>query len=161
MSEINLEKVVEGINLERIKRMIGEEKNLDKIDLEKIVKDIDLSKIIKNSLMEKNPNIKNVDLEEFVKDVDLVEIVRNIAINEGANNATLETTKLEENMMEKVLGEVFEDMTEEEMLAVQGAGDMNEEWTPTVVTTSSAACIGGIGSVISAASGAVWSAIRC
>lgn len=72
--------------------------------------------------------------------------------------------------MNKIVGDTFEDMSIAEMTLVQGSGDVSGEFTtsPACVYLSVAAskassekCGGAASAIISAASGAIVSAVKC
>lgn len=73
--------------------------------------------------------------------------------------------------MNNIIGESFEDMTIDEMKAVQGTGDVNAETTPSLImtspyyqaaaTVSSAACATGVGGIVGAAGATALSIKKC
>ncbi|MBQ6995448.1 MAG: lichenicidin A2 family type 2 lantibiotic [Lachnospiraceae bacterium] len=64
--------------------------------------------------------------------------------------------------MEKVVGAAFEEMDVADMENIQGAGDVEAEFTPTpAIVASSAGCAGAASAIASAVSGAVVSAKKC
>ncbi|UJS29013.1 lichenicidin A2 family type 2 lantibiotic (plasmid) [Macrococcoides canis] len=72
--------------------------------------------------------------------------------------------------MNNIIGESFEDMSIEEMKAVQGTGDVNAETTPSLImtspyyqaaaTVSSAGCATGVGGLIGVGAGAILSSTK-
>lgn len=135
MSNISIEKVMKHIDLEKIE----EEKKSGK-NIEEILNSIDLRPIIKEEMEKTNPNVTDDEVEEVVKEIDLVKVYQGILANE------------------KVSGYSFDELSEEEMRILQGAGDVDVEFTPTpAITTSSAGCI----AAVSAVTGGILSIAKC
>ncbi|SJZ41312.1 type 2 lantibiotic, SP_1948 family [Pilibacter termitis] len=132
MQNVNAEKIIESLDLETIKK----EKESGK-SLEVILQGIDLKPILRES----TPNISEEQLDEMVKEIDLAKIVNNLS-------------KIDIN---SVSGQSFEELSMEDMMILQGAGDVDVEITPTTITTSSGICAGGI----SAVGSAILSFFRC
>lgn len=135
MANINIEEVMKHIDLKKIE----EEKKRGK-NITDILKAIDLRPVIKAEMEKSNPAVTDEEVEKVVQEIDLVKVFQNILSNE------------------KVSGCSFDELSEEEMRILQGAGDVDVEVTPTpVITTSSAGCI----AAVSAVTGGILSIAKC
>ena len=137
MANVNIENVIKHIDFQKIK----EEKKNGKI-LEEILKGIDLKPIIREEMVKINPDVQDEEIESVVKEIDLIKVLGSILENE--------------NVSKEIAGKFFEDLSEEEMTMLQGAGDVDVEVTPTI-TTSSTPCIGAV----SAVTGGILSWAKC
>ncbi|MFQ9601915.1 MAG: lichenicidin A2 family type 2 lantibiotic [Staphylococcus aureus] len=137
MAKVNIENVIKHIDFQKIK----EEKKNGK-SLEEILKGIDLKPIIREEMVKINPDVQDEEIESVVKEIDLIKVLGSILENE--------------NVSKEIAGKFFEDLSEEEMLMLQGAGDVDVEVTPTI-TTSSTPCIGAV----SAVTGGILSWAKC
>ena len=127
MANVNIENVIKHIDFQKIK----EEKKNGK-SLEEILKGIDLKPIIREEMVKINPDVQDEEIESVVKEIDLIKVLGSILENE--------------NVSKEIAGKFFEDLSEEEMTMLQGAGDVDVEVTPTI-TTSSTPCIGAVSAV--------------
>lgn len=137
MANVNIENVIKHIDFQKIK----EEKKNGK-SLEEIFKGIDLKPIIREEMVKINPDVQDEEIESVVKEIDLIKVLGSILENE--------------NVSKEIAGKFFEDLSEEEMTMLQGAGDVDVEVTPTI-TTSSTPCIGAV----SAVTGGILSWAKC
>ena len=137
MANVNIENVIKHIDFQKIK----EEKKNGK-SLEEILKGIDLKPIIREEMVKINPDVQDEEIESVVKEIDLIKVLGSILENE--------------NVSKEIAGKFFEDLSEEEMTMLQGAGDVDVEVTPTI-TTSSTPCIGAV----SAVTGGILSWAKC
>ena len=137
MANVNIENVIKHIDFQKIK----EEKKNGK-SLEEILKGIDLKPIIREEMVKINPDVQDEEIESVVKEIDLIKVLGSILENE--------------NVSKEIAGKFFEDLSEEEMTMLQGAGDVDVEVTPTT-TTPSTPCIGAL----SALPGALFSRATC
>ena len=137
MANVNIENVIKHIDFQKIK----EEKKNGK-SLEEILKGIDLKPIIREEMLKINPDVQDEEIESVVKEIDLIKVLGSILENE--------------NVSKEIAGKFFEDLSEEEMTMLQGAGDVDVEVTPTI-TTSSTPCIGAV----SAVTGGILSWAKC
>lgn len=137
MANVNIENVIKHIDFQKIK----EEKKNGK-SLEEILKGIDLKPIIREEMVKINPDVQDEEIESVVKEIDLIKVLGSILENE--------------NVSREIAGKFFEDLSEEEMTMLQGAGDVDVEVTPTI-TTSSTPCIGAV----SAVTGGILSWAKC
>lgn len=137
MANVNIENVIKHIDFQKIK----EEKKNGK-SLEEILKGIDLKPIIREEMVKINPDVQDEEIESVVKEIDLIKVLGSILENE--------------NVSKEIAGKFFEDLSEEEMTMLQGAGDVDVEVTPTI-TTSSMPCIGAV----SAVTGGILSWAKC
>ena len=135
MSKINVENIMKYIDLEKIE----EEKKKGK-SIEDILKRIDLRPIIKAEMEKTDSAVTDEEVEKVVEGIDLVKVLQGILSNE------------------KVAGCSFDELSEEEMRILQGAGYVDVEISPTpVITTSSAGCI----AAVSAVTGGILSLAKC
>ena len=137
MANVNIENVIKHIDFQKIK----EEKKNGK-SLEEILKGIDLKPIIREEMVKINPDVQDEEIESVVKEIDLIKVLGSILENE--------------NVSKEIAGKFFEDLSEEEMTMLQGAGDVDVDVTPTI-TTSSTPCIGAV----SAVTGGILSWAKC
>lgn len=137
MANVNIENVIKHIDFQKIK----EEKKNGK-SLEEILKGIDLKPIIREEMVKINPDVQDEEIESVVKEIDLIKVLGSILENE--------------NVSKEIAGKFFEDLSEEEMTMLQGAGDVDVEVTPTI-TTSSTPCIWAV----SAVTGGILSWAKC
>lgn len=138
MSKINVENVIKHLDLEKIE----EEKKNGK-GLEEILKGIDMKPIIKEEMVKINPAVEEKEIDDVVREIDLIKVL------EGVTNAR--------NHVAELTGKSFEDLSEEDMRMLQGAGDIDAEFTPATITTSSYPCI----AAVSAISGGILSVAKC
>lgn len=139
MSKVNIENVIKHIDFKKIE----DEKNNGK-SLEEILKGIDLKPIIREEMVKINPNVEEEEIDNVVKEIDLVKVFGSIMGDE--------------NISKEISGKSFDDLTEEEMKMLQGAGDVDVEVSPTpAITTSSTPCIGAV----SAVTGGILSWAKC
>lgn len=138
MSKVNVDNVIKHLDFKKIE----EEKKNGK-SLEEILKGIDLKPIIREEMTKTNPDVEEKEIDEVVREIDLSKVM------EGINRV--------KNRVEELAGKAFEDLSEEDMRMLQGAGDMEGEFTPATITTSSYPCLGAI----SAISGGVLSYAKC
>ena len=116
MANVNIENVIKHIDFQKIK----EEKKNGK-SLEEILKGIDLKPIIREEMVKINPDVQDEEIESVVKEIDLIKVLGSILENE--------------NVSKEIAGKFFEDLSEEEMTMLQGAGDVDVEVTPTITTS--------------------------
>ena len=108
MANVNIENVIKHIDFQKIK----EEKKNGK-SLEEILKGIDLKPIIREEMVKINPDVQDEEIESVVKEIDLIKVLGSILENE--------------NVSKEIAGKFFEDLSEEEMTMLQGAGDVDVE----------------------------------
>lgn len=135
MSNVNIENIIKHIDFQRIE----DEKNSGK-SVEEILKGIDLKPVIREEMLKINPDVKEEEIDKAVEEIDLVKIMENILSNEEISR--------------KIAGKAFDELSEEEMQILQGAGDVDVELSPTV---SSTPCLGAASALISG----VLSVVKC
>lgn len=135
MSKFNAENVMKYLDLKKI-----EEESKNGKSIEEILREIDLRPIIKEEMEKTNSSVTDEEVDKIVKEIDLVKVLQCILTNE------------------KVAGQSYDELSEEEMRLLQGAGDVEGELSPTpAITTSSSPCL----AAISAVSGGVLSLAKC
>lgn len=137
MSKINVEHAIQNLDLGKIEMEYKNGK-----DIKTILSEIDIKPVIKAEMIKSNPSVTEKDVDDVVKGIDLVKVVSALL---NKDNSSAEHA-----------GNSFEDLSVDEMMMLQGAGDVEAETLP-VLTLSSAGCVAGI----SAVGSAVLSAIRC
>lgn len=138
MESINITNIIKHIDVKEIERAKESGKSIDEI-----LRGIDLRPIIKEEMVKNNPSVTDEEVGVIAEKIDLVKILGSALENK--------------HVMEEISGKSFEELTEEEMQILQGAGDIDVEATPTVVTTSSYPCIGAL----SALAGGALSLAKC
>lgn len=130
MSNMNIESVIKNLDLKKI----DEERKNGK-SVEEILKGIDLKPIIREEMAKVNPDVEEKEIDEVVSQINLTKVAEEI------NKVKIH--------MEEFTGKSFEDLSEEDMRMLQGAGDIEGEFTPATITTSSYPCIGAVSAVAS------------
>lgn len=138
MSKVNIDNVMKHLDFTKIE----EEKKNGK-SLEEILKGIDLKPIIREEMTKINPSVEEKEIDEVVREIDLFKLME-------------EVNKVK-NRVEELAGKAFEDLSDEDMRMLQGAGDMEGEVSPAALTPSSYPCIGAV----SAVSGGILSWMKC
>lgn len=148
MSEIKkVEKMIEQIGKEQISKYVEQANSVEGLDLKQVINEIDLVQIIKSYLVESEYYMDDAVVKEVVATIDFEEIVRNIIEKEDFENFTSD-----------VVGDVFESLSVDEMMALQGAGDIEGELTP--ATISSVPCLTALGGAVSGAASVVATLVR-
>lgn len=130
MYNMNVEDIIKRLDLKKI-----EEERENGKSLEDILSGIDMKPIIKEEMTKINPDVEDKEIDEIVREIDLVKVAEEIS-------------KVREHV-EQLTGKAFEDLSEEDMRMLQGAGDIGGEFTPATITTSSYPCIGAVSAVAS------------
>jgi type 2 lantibiotic (TIGR03893 family) len=68
---------------------------------------------------------------------------------------------MENNEINSIVGDAFEDMSISEMTNVQGSGDVDLEATPATVVTSSGGCLAASGALSGAIGSTALSIAKC
>ena len=105
MSNMNIESVIKNLDLKKI----DEERKNGK-SVEEILKGIDLKPIIREEMAKVNPDVEEKEIDEVVSQINLAKVAEEI------NKVKIH--------MEEFTGKSFEDLSEEDMRMLQGAGDI-------------------------------------
>lgn len=134
MNEERIHKLIDDLNLKSVvQENLAAKETVTKEDVREVVRKINLEDVLKQNITESTPNVDQRQLKEIMKEESLVNAILaalNIDISESS--------------------EAFENLSIEEMTALQGAGDLDGEGFIATAILSGGACATLAGTAVSA-----------